>query len=87
MGEAPMIADRLIKQMNSNGDERIDHNEFVGFFMKLLMGPIEKRMEIAWRIFDFDNDENLTQDEIMVVMKNIPIIFLPRVNQNDYMSA
>ena len=26
------------KQINANGDERIDHDEFVAFFLKLLMG-------------------------------------------------
>jgi len=27
--------------MNANGDERIDHDEFVGFIIKMLMGSIE----------------------------------------------
>jgi len=27
--------------MNANGDERIDHDEFVKFFLKMLMGSFE----------------------------------------------
>ena len=36
-----LIGDRMLNQMNSNGDERIDHDEFVLFFLTLFMGTIE----------------------------------------------
>ena len=36
-----LIGDRIVKQINANGDERIDHDEFVPFFLKLLMGSLE----------------------------------------------
>jgi len=29
---------RFVKCVNANGDERIVHDEFVGFFVRLLMG-------------------------------------------------
>jgi hypothetical protein len=28
----------MVQQINVNGDERIDHDEFVQFFVKMLMG-------------------------------------------------
>ena len=36
-----LIGDRIVRQMNANGDERIDHDEFVKFFLKMLMGSLE----------------------------------------------
>jgi len=36
-----LIGNRLVKLINANGDERIDHDEFVAFMLKLLMGSFE----------------------------------------------
>ena len=33
-----VIGDRIVNQVNSNGDERIDHDEFIEFFLLALMG-------------------------------------------------
>lgn len=33
-----ILADRLVRQMNANGDERIDKDEFVKFMLKMLVG-------------------------------------------------
>ena len=68
-----LIGDRITKQINANGDERIDHDEFVQFFMKLLMGTFEQKMLIAFRCYDVDNDENISDEEIRIVLKHIPI--------------
>ena len=46
--------------MNFNGDERIDHDEFVKFLLILFMGTIEQKMLVAFRIYDVDNDENIS---------------------------
>jgi len=42
--------------MNANGDERIDHDEFVKFFIKMLMGSVEQKMHIAFNVYDIDGD-------------------------------
>ena len=36
-----LLGERIVKQINANGDERIDHDEFVKFFLTLLMGSFE----------------------------------------------
>ena len=59
--------------MNANGDERIDHDEFVRFFLKLLMGSHKQKMLIAFRCYDVNNDQKLTQEEIKVILKNVPV--------------
>ena len=33
-----LLGQRIVSQVNANGDARIDHDEFVKFFLKLLMG-------------------------------------------------
>ena len=42
-----LIGERIVRQMNANGDERIDHDEFVKFFLVMLMGTLEQKMHIA----------------------------------------
>jgi len=75
-----LIGDRLVKQINANGDERIDHDEFVPFFLKLMMGTLEQKMYIAFRIFDVDDDQSISEDEVKVVLKNIPLTLEKRMS-------
>lgn len=83
--------------MNANGDERIDHDEFVKFFLVMLMGSPEQKMYIAFRCYDVDDDENISADEVRIVLKNIPITYEGRygdsfdenrgLSRNDHMAA
>lgn len=59
--------------MNANGDERIDHDEFVKFFLVMLMGTLEQKMYIAFRCYDLDDDESISSEEVKIILKNIPI--------------
>ena len=69
-----LIGERVVKLINANGDERIDHDEFVAFFMKALMGTFEQKMYIAFRIYDIDNDQIISEKEVKLVLKGIPIV-------------
>lgn len=68
-----LIGMRIMKQMNANGDERIDHDEFVKFFLKMLMGSYEQKMLIAFKCYDVDSDECVSKEEVRVVLRNIPL--------------
>ena len=59
--------------MNANGDERIDHDEFVKFLARVLMGNLEQKLLIAFRCYDIDDDQSVSEDEIKIVLKNIPL--------------
>ena len=59
--------------MNANGDERIDHDEFVKFMLRMLMGSLEQKMLIAFRCYDVDDDQSISEDEVKVVLLNIPL--------------
>jgi Ca2+-binding EF-hand superfamily protein len=67
-----LISARVCNLINANGDERIDSDEFVLFFLRLLMGSQAQRMKIAFRIYDADNDQTIGKEEIRIVLKNIP---------------
>ena len=73
-----LIGDRIVRQMNANGDERIDHDEFVKFFLKLLMGSLKQKMLIAFRVYDVDGDECISTEEVKIVLRNIPLHFEER---------
>ena len=66
------IGERIVCQINANGDERIDHDEFVKFFLTVLMGTIEQKMQIAFKCYDMDGDEQIEFSEIKIILKNIP---------------
>lgn len=59
-----LIGQRICEQINSNGDARVEHDEFVGFFLRAMMGSKEQRMHIAFKCYDFDGDECIQQEEI-----------------------
>ena len=67
-----LIGHRLILQINANGDERIDHDEFVGFFLKLLMGSLKQKMFIAFKCYDFGNNDSLSKEDVKLLLNNIP---------------
>jgi Ca2+-binding EF-hand superfamily protein len=73
-----LIGDRIVRQMNANGDERIDHDEFVKFFLQLLMGSLQQKMLIAFRVYDVDGDECISDQEVKIVLRNIPLTYEER---------
>ena len=36
-----LLGQRIVKQIDANGDDRIGHDEFVKFFLSLLMGSFK----------------------------------------------
>ena len=59
-------------QINENGDERIDHSEFVSFFLRLLEGTTAQKMLIAFRVYDFEDDQAITPEAVKFVLKSLP---------------
>lgn len=68
-----LLGQRIVHQINANGDERIDHDEFVRFFLQLCMGSFEQKMLIAFRCFDADNDGSIQEDEVELILRGIPL--------------
>ena len=68
-----LLGKRVVRQMNANGDERIDHDEFVGFFLSLLMGTVQQKMYTAYRCFDGDDDECISEEEVRLLLATVPL--------------
>ena len=57
-----LLGDRILDQINANGDQRIDHDEFVRFFVKLLMGSHKQKILICFKCFDFENEDEIQKE-------------------------
>ena len=44
MGMPDFICERISSQINANGDERIDRDEFIKFFLKAIMGSPKQKL-------------------------------------------
>ena len=52
----------ICNQINANGDERIDHDEFIEFLSTALMGNLQQKMMIAFKCYDQDENECIQAD-------------------------
>lgn len=59
-------------QINENGDERIDHDEFVGFMLRAAMGTTIQKLRIAFNMYDLDRNQCISDDEINYIWLHIP---------------
>ena len=73
MGMPDFICERICCQINANGDERIDRDEFVKFFLKAIMGTPKQKMQIAFRCYDTSGDEFLSKHHVKLLLKNVPL--------------
>ena len=46
--------------------------------LKVLMGSLEQKMYIAFRVYDIDNDQIISEREVKLVLKGIPIVIEER---------
>ena len=68
------IGERIIHQINANGDERIDHDEFVEFFVQCCMGSKLQKMMIAFNVYDHDNNKQISAEEVKHINFHIPLM-------------
>lgn len=47
-----VIVNQICQQINTNGDERVDLDEFQTFFLNVIMGSVDQKMFIAFKCFD-----------------------------------
>ena len=67
------LAERICCQINANGDERIDHDEFIDFMITLLMGNRHQKMMIAFRCFDPEDNEFIMAEDVKYLLKHVPL--------------
>lgn len=64
----PLLSEAVTRLINENGDERIDHDEFVKFFLNVISGPLRTRLEICFKCYDFDGDESISMENIALML-------------------
>mmetsp|Transcript_17644 Transcript_17644/g.27301 ORF Transcript_17644/g.27301 Transcript_17644/m.27301 type:complete len:156 (-) Transcript_17644:603-1070(-) len=67
-----VLALRIVKQINVSQNQRVSRAEFVSFFLRVFMGSLDQKLAIAYNCFDQDGDNVLEQEEVEIVLKNIP---------------
>lgn len=67
------LAERICCQINSNGDERIDHDEFIAFFLKATIGSKNQKLMIAYNCYDSGGDQSISKNELRLLLKHVPI--------------
>ena len=79
-----LIGQRLVNLINANGDERIDHDEFVGFLLKMLMGSLDQKMLIAFKCYDLSQNDHISKQDIKLILNNIPLTIKNRLSDSMY---
>ena len=52
-----ILGNRLMQLINANGDQLIDHDEWLEYMLNLICGSFEKRLFIVFQIFDLSKEE------------------------------
>jgi Ca2+-binding EF-hand superfamily protein len=50
-----------------------------------MMGSIEQRMLIAFQCYDENDDQVISQEETVIVLKNVPMTYKPRIKDLEFM--
>ena len=67
-----LLSERIIAIINANGDERIDHDEFVEFLLTIFMGSEWQKMLVAYQCYDFENEQRVSKANIKQMLRHIP---------------
>lgn len=53
-------------------DDAINQQQFVEIMLKVFMSKFEVKMKLTFDMYDFDQDENVTKEDIRLVLSYIP---------------
>ena len=67
------IFQRVLICLNPNGDDRVDHDEFLDFFLSLTSASLDKRLQLIFRLYDVDFTECLQQDQLQLFLQAVPL--------------
>ena len=73
LGLYGILGRRVVDIMNENGDERIDHDEWLPFMLNLIYGSFEQRIFMVFKIYDVDNSGILQPEFMRLFLRHIPI--------------
>lgn len=59
--------------MNENGDERIDHDEWLPYMLNLMIGSFDQRAFLVFNVYDIDRTGLLKPEYMKLFLRHIPI--------------
>ena len=66
-----LLGSKIVRQINYNGDERVTHQQFLGFFLALLCGSWNDQLVIAFKCYDSEGKGKISGHDVRSIMANL----------------
>jgi hypothetical protein len=66
-----IVSTRVFEIADINQNGIIEVGEFVECFIRIFIAPIDEKIQLAFRIFDFDNDGKVNPEDVKILMSYI----------------
>lgn len=68
-----IVSDRLFAlACKGNKDERIEEANFVRLMLEIYSSDLDGKMNLVFKVFDFDNDSFITAEDVRMILSYIP---------------
>ena len=68
-----IVSDRLFTLASQgNKEERIEQSNFVKLMLEIYSSDIDGKMNLVFKVFDFDGDVKITAEEVRIILSYIP---------------
>jgi Ca2+-binding EF-hand superfamily protein len=68
-----IVSDRLFTLASQgNKEERIEQNNFVKLMLEIYSSDIDGKMNLVFKVFDFDGDGKITAEDVRIILSYIP---------------
>ena len=68
-----IVSDRLFAlASNGNKEERIEQANFVKIMLEIFSSDIDGKMNLVFKIFDFDGDGKISSEDVRMILSYIP---------------
>jgi Ca2+-binding EF-hand superfamily protein len=68
-----IVSDRLFTLASQgNKEERIEQSNFVKLMLEIYSSDIDGKMNLVFKVFDFDGDGKITAEDVRIILSYIP---------------
>jgi Ca2+-binding EF-hand superfamily protein len=68
-----IVSDRLFAlASNGNKEERIEQANFVKLMLEIYSSDIDGKMNLVFKVFDFDGDGKISSEDVRMILSYIP---------------
>lgn len=68
-----MLGERFFSVMDLNQDNYVDHREFLTGLLRIYCSTFEQRTKFVFDIYDFDNDGQISKEDISAILSYMPV--------------